>query len=283
MTQENFRKKKKYGQNFLVGDTVVRKIVAGSGITADCGVLEIGPGAGALTKELLGAAGRVLSVEIDDELIPVLQSRFGSDERFRLIHGDILKTDVAALLREHFAGMPVCVCANLPYYITTPILMLLLEGRFGFRSITVMVQKEVAARLCPGKNDGCRGAITLAVQYYASVRRLFGVPAGCFSPPPKVDSAVVRMDPYPVPPVDTGDVKLFFTLIRAAFAQRRKTLLNALSAVFGDRADKTRLAAVLAEAGLAPDIRGEKLGIEEFANLTKKMININLKTEEHHV
>ena len=144
MTQENFRKKKKYGQNFLVGDTVVRKIVAGSGITADCGVLEIGPGAGALTKELLGAAGRVLSVEIDDELIPVLQSRFGSDERFRLIHGDILKTDVAALLREHFAGMPVCVCANLPYYITTPILMLLLEGRFGLRSITVMVQKEVA-------------------------------------------------------------------------------------------------------------------------------------------
>ena len=115
MTQENFRKKKKYGQNFLVGDTVVRKIVAGSGITADCGVLEIGPGAGALTKELLGAAGRVLSVEIDDELIPVLQSRFGSDDRFRLIHGDILKTDVAALLREHFDGMPVCVCANLPY------------------------------------------------------------------------------------------------------------------------------------------------------------------------
>ena len=161
--------------------------------------------------------------------------------------------------------------------------MLLLEGRFGFRSITVMVQKEVAARLCAGKNDGCRGAITLAVQYYASVRRLFGVPAGCFSPPPKVDSAVVRMDPYPVPPVDTGDEKLFFTLIRAAFTQRRKTLLNALSAVFGDRADKTRLAAVLAEAGLAPDIRGEKLGIEEFANLTKKMININLKTEEHHV
>ena len=225
----------------------------------------------------------MLSVEIDDELIPVLQSRFGSDDRFRLIHGDILKTDVAALLREHFDGMPVCVCANLPYYITTPILMLLLEGRFGFRSITVMVQKEVAARLCAGKNDGCRGAITLAVQYYASVRRLFGVPAGCFSPPPKVDSAVVRMDPYPVPPVDTGDEKLFFTLIRAAFTQRRKTLLNALSAVFGDRADKTRLAAVLAEAGLAPDIRGEKLGIEEFANLTKKMININLKTEEHHV
>lgn len=161
-------------------------------------------------------------MEIDDELIPVLQSRFGSDERFRLIHGDILKTDVAALLREHFAGMPVCVCANLPYYITTPILMLLLEGRFGFRSITVMVQKEVAAGLCAGKNDDCRGAITLAVQYYASVRRLFGVPAGCFSPPPKVDSAVVRMDPYPVPPVDTGDEKLFFTLIRAAFAQRRK-------------------------------------------------------------
>ncbi|MFR5864009.1 MAG: 16S rRNA (adenine(1518)-N(6)/adenine(1519)-N(6))-dimethyltransferase RsmA [Acutalibacteraceae bacterium] len=265
-----FPQEEKHGQNFLVGDTVVRKIVAGSGITADCGVLEIGPGAGALTKELLGAAGRVLSVEIDDELIPVLQSRFGSDDRFRLIHGDILKTDVAALLREHFDGMPVCVCANLPYYITTPILMLLLEGRFGFHSITVMVQKEVAARLCAGKDDDCRGAITLAVQYYASVRRLFGVPAGCFSPPPKVDSAVVRMDPYPVPPVDTGDEKLFFTLIRAAFAQRRKTLLNALSAVFGGRADKTRLAAVLAEAGLAPDIRGEKLGIENSPSLRKK-------------
>ena len=281
--QEPFRKKKKYGQNFLIGNTVVKRIVAGSGIDADCGVLEIGPGAGALTRELLSAAKRVVSVEIDGELIPILENCFGNDSRFTLIHGDILKTDVSALLREHFAGMPVCVCANLPYYITTPILMLLLEGRFGFRSITVMVQKEVASRLCAGRGEDCCGAVTLAVQYYAAVRKLFGVPAGCFSPPPKVDSAVVRLDPYTVPPVDTGDEAMFFQLIKAAFAQRRKTLLNSLSAAFADRADKERISAAITAAGLDPAGRGEKLGIEEFANLTKKMININLKTEDHHV
>ena len=161
--------------------------------------------------------------------------------------------------------------------------MLLLEGRFGFRSITVMVQKEVASRLCAGRGEDCCGAVTLAVQYYAAVRKLFGVPAGCFSPPPKVDSAVVRLDPYTVPPVDTGDEAMFFQLIKAAFAQRRKTLLNSLSAAFADRADKERISAAITAAGLDPAVRGEKLGIEEFANLTKKMININLKTEDHHV
>ena len=281
--QEPFRKKKKYGQNFLIGNTVVKRIVAGSGIDADCGVLEIGPGAGALTRELLSAAKRVVSVEIDGELIPILENCFGNDSRFTLIHGDILKTDVSALLREHFAGMPVCVCANLPYYITTPILMLLLEGRFGFRSITVMVQKEVASRLCAGRGEDCCGAVTLAVQYYAAVRKLFGVPAGCFPLRRRSIRLSCGWTTYTVPPVDTGDEAMFFQLIKAAFAQRRKTLLNSLSAAFADRADKERISAAITAAGLDPAVRGEKLGIEEFANLTKKMININLKTEDHHV
>ena len=235
MTQENFRKKKKYGQNFLVGDTVVRKIVAGSGITADCGVLEIGPWRGRADE---GAArrGRPRTFRgnrrrADPGPAKPFRKRRTLSADSRRYSQNRRRRPTARTLRR--ADAPVCVNgANLPFDIAAPILMLLLEGRFGFRSITVMVQKEVAARLCAGKNDDCRGAITLAVQYYASVRRLFGVPAGCFSPPPKVDSAVVRMDPYPVPPVDTGDEKLFFTLIRAAFAQRRKTLLNALSAVF---------------------------------------------------
>ena len=265
MTQENFRKKKKYGQNFLVGDTVVRKIVAGSGITADCGVLEIGPGAGALTKELLGAAGRVLSVEIDDELIPVLQSRFGSDDRFRLIHGDILKTDVAALLREHFDGMPVCVCANLPYYITTPILMLLLEGRFGFRSITVMVQKEAAQRLCAPPGTRACGAVSVAVQYYAEPRVLFQVSRGSFLPPPNVDSTVIRLDVREQPPIYVPDERRFFALVKAAFGQRRKTILNAVSA--GLSVPKEQVSNACTTAGISPTARAEQLSMEQLAAL----------------
>ena len=266
MTQENFRKKKKYGQNFLVGDTVVRKIVAGSGITADCGVLEIGPGAGALTKELLGAAGRVLSVEIDDELIPVLQSRFGSDERFRLIHGDILKTDVAALLREHFAGMPVCVCANLPYYITTPILMLLLEGRFGFRSITVMVQKEAAQRICAEPGSRNVGAVSIAVRYYAQPEMLFQVSRGSFLPPPNVDSAVIRMKIRETPAVSVEDEAFFFQTVKAAFAQRRKTLANSLSA--GLAVSKQQALETLAACEIPPNARAEELTMERFGRLS---------------
>lgn len=274
MSENPFRKKKKYGQNFLINKAVVDRIAAESGVTPDCGVLEIGPGDGALTAALLGKAGKVVSVEIDDELIPVLEARFGADTRFSLVHADILDVDISALIESRFGDMPVCVCANLPYYITTPIIMKLLEGRYGFRSVTVMVQKEVAARLCSTDPAQC-GAVTLAVNYYAAAKRLFTVSAGSFSPPPKVDSAVIKLTPYDSPPVDVCDEKLFFDIIRAAFGQRRKTLANALSSAFGFE-NRQAIAEAIAAAGTDPNTRGERLSIEEFAEITKKINNINL-------
>ena len=230
-------------------------------------MLEIGPGAGALTKELLGAAGRVLSVEIDDELIPVLQSRFGSDDRFRLIHGDILKTDVAALLREHFDGMPVCVCANLPYYITSPIIMRLLEGPLPIRSLTVMVQKEAAVRITAAPGTRECGAISAAVWYYSTPKLLFPVSRGSFLPAPAVDSAVIRLDLPQELPEDLPPREDFFAVVRAGFGQRRKTMLNSLSA--GLRWEKDATRALLTAAGIAENARAEQVTLEQWKALTR--------------
>lgn len=267
---EPFRKKKQYGQNFLTNPAIPRRIVRESGITEECGVLEIGPGLGALTLQLAPHCKKVVAVEIDRELIQPLTEKFTPFPNITLIENDILKVDLDALLQEHFPDMPVCVCANLPYYITTPILMKLLEGKHGFRSITVMVQKEVAERLCSKEGDDGYGAITASVRYYAAVKRLFTVTAGNFSPPPKVDSAVIRLDLYDKPPVCPDDETLFFEVIKAAFLQRRKTLCNALVSYF-PYLQKENAVAVLTTAGLRTDIRGEMLSLQQFASVANQL------------
>lgn len=271
-----FVKKKKYGQNFLTSDRIPSRIAAESGITSECGVIEIGPGLGVLTTQLLAVAKKVVAIEIDTELIPILTEKFADEANFRLINEDVLNVDLDKLIDEHFPDMPVCVCANLPYYITTPILMKLLEGKHGFRTITVMVQKEVAQRLCSKCGDSEYGAITASVNYYASVKRLFPVKAGSFSPPPKVDSAVIRFDLYDTPPLSPADEDTFFAVVRAAFAQRRKTLLNALCAAFSDRLSRDALAQIITEAGLPQDVRGEKTDNKTLCFISDKIFfNIN--------
>ena len=272
----DFVKKKKYGQNFLTSDRIPTRIAAESGITEECGVIEIGPGLGVLTKQLLAIAKKVVAIEIDTELSPILTEKFSNNPNFCLINEDILNVDLNKLIDEHFPGMPVCVCANLPYYITTPILMKLLEGKHGFQTITVMVQKEVAQRLCSKCGDSEYGAITASVNYYASVKRLFPVKAGSFSPPPKVDSAVIRFDLYDTPPITPADEATFFSVIRAAFAQRRKTLLNALCTAFSDRLSKDTISEIIADAKLPQDVRGEKTDNKTLCFISDKIFfNIN--------
>ena len=271
MDKKAFHKKKKFGQHFLTSDQVPRRMISGSDIDKNCGVLEIGPGLGILTAELLNVAGKVVSVEIDDELIPILNKRFDGNEQFKLIKDDILKIDLSVLIREEFQDMPVCVCANLPYYITTPIVMTLLESELPFSSITVMVQKEVASRLCAAKGSPEYGAVTVAVNYYSSVKRLFIVPAGAFSPPPKVDSAVIIFRPHGANIRRASDEKLFFDIVKSAFSQRRKTLLNALYPLFSERFSKEMLSSLLDCQGFSGQTRGECLSVDDFMRIVDKI------------
>ena len=228
-----FRKKKQYGQNFLTNVAIPKRIVAESGITDADGVIEIGPGLGILTRELCAAAKRVVSVEIDNELAEILPEKLSDCKNFSLINADILQTDINALIHDEFPGMRVCVCANLPYYITSDIIMKLLEGEYGFGTITVMVQKEVAERFCSLPGTEGYGAITASINYYAKVRRL----------------------------------------IRAAFIQRRKTLANSLCACF-PQLDKESACAVLQSCGLSPAVRGEQLGIADYARIADHIFDI---------
>jgi len=255
--------KKKYGQNFLISERVLGEIAD----NADVAALEIGPGIGSLTSFLCERAEKVCAVEIDDSLIPILSRTLADYDNVEVINADAMKIDLAALCREQFGDRPVSVCANLPYYITTPVLTRLLECGVKFTNVTVMIQKEVAQRLCakPGSPD--YGAISVFVAYYGSPKKILNVPAGCFVPAPKVDSAVVRIDIHDKPPVE-GDPALLFRVVRAAFGQRRKTLYNALSTGFSELG-KERIAAVLAEAGVEPTVRGEKLSLEEFAAISR--------------
>ncbi len=268
---EPFRKKKQFGQNFLNNPAIPARIVRESGVTSQSAVLEIGPGLGALTLQLAPVVQKLVAVEIDREVIPLLQDKLRNFPNVTVIEQDILQTDLKALLERHFPQQEVCVCANLPYYITTPILMKLLAERDRFCSITVMVQKEVAERLCSKSGDPAYGAITATVQYYASVKRLFSVPAGNFTPKPKVDSAVIHLEPYRVPPVAVQDESVFFSVIRASFGQRRKTLCNALHSAYGTL-DKERLAAILSDCGLPVQIRGEMLSVSQFATLANRLL-----------
>ena len=265
--ENNFTFRKNYGQNFLIDSHVIDKIVAAAEIDKDTEVLEIGPGIGTLTQYLAEAAKSVTAVEIDDKLIPILEKTLADYDNVRIIHGDILKQDIAALFGDrHFK-----IVANLPYYITTPIIMSLLEGRVPADSITVMIQKEVADRMqaSPGSKD--YGALSLAVQYYADPYLAANVPPNCFMPRPNVGSAVIRLARRAEAPVEVKDEQLMFKLIRAAFNQRRKTLANAIKNFEGLQFSREEVEAALEKVGLDVRVRGEALSLEQFAALTNEI------------
>ena len=272
MERHGIKFQKKFGQNFLINSDVPYRIAEECGATENDCVLEIGPGIGTLTQELCYIAKKVVAVEIDTGLIPVLEETLAEFDNVEVINSDIMKTDIKKLFEEKFMGNDVYVCANLPYYITTPILMLLLESRLPFKKMTFMVQKEVADRLCAGPQSSDYGAVTASVSYYGEVRKLFNVSAGNFMPAPKVDSAVIQISLYEKPPVDVSDEKMFFSVIKAAFEQRRKTLVNALNGKVG--ITKEQIANAITGIGLDINIRGERLGIEEFARLADEIKRI---------
>ena len=259
----DFALSKGFGQNFIVNPGVPPKIVDAAGIDRSCGVIEIGPGIGVLTKEMARRAGKVVAVEVDKRLPPVLEETLAGFDNVKVVLQDVLKTDLKALAAQEFPGMKVVVCANLPYYITSPIIMKLLEDKLPIDNITVMVQKEAAERLAalPGTRES--GAVSCAVRYFAQPRMMFSVQAGSFYPAPKVTSAVVRMDIRPTPAVSVPDEKAYFALVRAAFGQRRKTAANSIAAGLG--IPRPRVTAALEAAGLDPRVRPEQLTLEDFA------------------
>ncbi|MBO6166597.1 MAG: 16S rRNA (adenine(1518)-N(6)/adenine(1519)-N(6))-dimethyltransferase RsmA [Eubacterium sp.] len=263
----NFNFKKSFGQNFLIDSHVIDKIVRAAEITKEDNVLEIGPGIGTLTQYLAEAAGRVVAVEIDEKLIPVLGETLAEYDNVEVINEDILKCDIDSI----FGGESFKVVANLPYYITTPIIMGLLEGKSHFESITVMIQKEVADRMKAGPGTKEYGALSLAVQYYAEPYLAANVPPNCFIPRPAVGSAVIRLKRLIEPKVSVKDEKLLFGLIRAAFMERRKTLLNAVKNYREMNISKENVEAALTEMGIDTRIRGEALTLEQFAALADKL------------
>jgi 16S rRNA (adenine1518-N6/adenine1519-N6)-dimethyltransferase len=266
-----FTFRKNLGQNFLVDGNVLRRIVEAAELGPEAGVLEIGPGIGALTERLARAAGKVVAIELDRRLIPILEELLKPHRNVEIVHGDALKLDLGRLITERFAGLDkVSVVANLPYYVTTPILMKLLEDRLPLESIVVMVQKEVAGRMTalPGGKD--YGSLSVAVRYFAEPEIVCHVPRGVFVPPPNVDSAVVRLRLRARPPVDVRDEELFFRVVHAAFAQRRKTLANNLTVLLG-RERRREAAELPASLGIDPGRRGETLSLEEFAALANEL------------
>ena len=258
---------KRFGQNFLIDTHVLDRIIEASEITKDDFVLEIGPGIGTMTQYLAEAAREVTAVEIDDALIPILKDTLKEWDNVTVLHGDILKTDIRKIADEKNQGRPIKVVANLPYYITTPIIMGLFESHVPVDSITVMVQKEVADRMQTGPGSKDYGALSLAVQYYAEPKIVANVPPNCFMPRPKVGSAVIRLTRHQNPPVTTLDEKLMFRLIRASFNQRRKTLQNGIKNFGGLNFSKEQVAQALEEMGLPASVRGEALTLEQFATL----------------
>ncbi len=264
--QFNFQKK--FGQNFLIDGRVLEKIIRASGVSKDDFVLEIGPGIGTMTQGLCECAREVAAVEIDKNLIPILADTLQAYDNVEVIHGDILKVDVESLARRKNGGKPIKVVANLPYYITTPIVMGLLESRAPIGSVTIMVQKEVAERMQAGPGGKEYGALSLAVQYYAKPQVIAHVPPNCFLPRPKVGSAAIRLDCHETPPVQAKDESLMFRIIRASFNQRRKTLVNGLGNAAGLPFGKAQVAEALEGMGLDARVRGEALTLAQFARLS---------------
>ena len=264
----NFAFQKKFGQNFLIDTHVLEKIISAAGVTKDDMVLEIGPGIGTMTQYLAEHAKRVVAVEIDSNLIPILQETLADYDNITVINDDILKVDINALAQEYNGGRPIKVVANLPYYITTPIIMGLFESNVPIDNITVMVQKEVADRMQVGPGSKDYGALSLAVQYYAEPYIVANVPPNCFIPRPGVGSAVIRLTRHQEPPVDVKDAKLMFRLIRASFNQRRKTLLNGLANSPELSFSKEQITSAIEKMGLPASVRGETLTLEQFAHLS---------------
>lgn len=267
----NFVFQKKFGQNFLIDTHVLDKIIRSAEIGPDDFVLEIGPGIGTMTQYLACAAGKVVAVEIDRALIPILEDTLEGYENVRVINDDVLKVDIAKLAEEENGGRPIKVVANLPYYITTPIIMGLFENHVPVKSITVMVQKEVADRMQVGPGTKDYGALSLAVQYYAKPYIVANVPPNCFMPRPKVGSAVIRLEKYDKPPVDVKDERLMFRIIRASFNQRRKTLANGLKNSQELAFSREEIESAIESLGKGPSVRGEALTLAEFAELANKL------------
>ena len=263
--QFNFQKK--FGQNFLINTAILEEIIDAAHITKEDFVLEIGPGIGTMTQYLCEAAREVVAVEIDTNLIPILQDTLKEYDNVEVLNQDILKVDINRLAEEKNGGQPIKVVANLPYYITTPIIMGLFESHVPIDSITIMVQKEVADRMQVGPGTKDYGALSLAVQYYAKPEIVANVPPNCFIPRPNVGSAVIRLDRYAEPPVQTADEQFLFSVIRASFNQRRKTLVNGLSNAPGLNVSKEKIKEVLAQMELSETVRGETLTLEQFAQL----------------
>ncbi len=268
MNEHGFSASKRFGQNFLKDRSVLEDIVRASGVGKDDIVIEIGPGLGTLTEFLAEACERVYAIEVDKKLIPILKETLDEKENVEIINADVMKVD----LSEVSEGRPFRIVANLPYYITTPIIMSILESDLPCQSVTVMVQKEVGERMTARPHSKSYGALTLAVNYYTKAGIVRKVPAGCFVPSPKVDSVVVHMEVYKDRPVKVSDEKLMFELIRGAFNQRRKTLVNALSGYAGLNFDKERIAESIEQIGEKPTVRGEELSLEQFASLADHLV-----------
>ncbi len=267
LSRHGFTFSKSLGQNFIINPSVCPRIAEEGGASENTGVIEIGTGVGVLTAELAKRAKKVVAIEIDDRLIPVLSETLSDFDNVKIINEDVLKVDLNKVIEEEFSGMDVYVCANLPYYITSPIIMSLLEGRLNIKAITVMVQKEAATRLTAELGTRDVGAVTVAVRYYSEPKLLFNVSRGSFMPSPNVDSAVIRLDIKNEQKVD--DEKHFFRVVRAAFSQRRKTLSNSLSS--GLSIDKKTVTEAIKEAGLSENIRPEQLSMEDFINIAESV------------
>ncbi len=265
LSRHGFTFSKALGQNFLINPSVCPRMAQAAVTDDNTGVLEIGPGIGVLTNELLQRARKVVAVELDKRLIPVLDETLGEYDNLKVVNADVMELDLKRLIAEEFPGMRVVVCANLPYYITSPILMKLLEERLPIETITVMVQKEAAVRLCAAEGSRDSSAITAAVRYYADPQLLFHVSAGSFMPAPKVDSAVIQLT-LREPEIKPRDERMMFRVIKAAFAQRRKTVLNSISSSMS--LDKGELSGILETAGVAPTARAEKLTLTDFVRIS---------------
>lgn len=266
--RHGFTFSKSLGQNFLINPSVCPRMAELSGAKNGVGVVEIGPGIGVLTNELCKLADKVVAVELDKRLLPVLDETLAEYDNIKVINADVLELDLNALIADEFEGMDVVVCANLPYYITSPIIMKLLEDKLPIKAITVMVQKEAAQRICAEVGSRMSGAVTVSVNYYAKPSMLFSVSAGSFMPAPKVDSAAIRLDILSKPPVQTNEKK-FFAVIKAAFSQRRKVISNSLSS--GLSLSKEKTLEILKSANVPSNARAEKLSLDDFANIANNL------------
>ncbi len=269
LQKHGFNFSKALGQNFLINPTVCPRMAESCGADSNTGVIEVGAGIGVLTAELAKRAKKVVSIELDKRLLPVLSETLGEFSNVEVVNADIMKTDLHKLIEEKFSGMDVVVCANLPYYITSPVITMLLEEKLPIKAITVMIQKEAADRLCTPVGSRDSGAITVCTNYYAEVKQLFNVSRGSFMPAPNVDSTVIRLDIRPEPAIEVSDEKKFFRMIKAAFAQRRKTAVNSISSGMG--ISKTQVAEALQKSGLDINVRAEKLTMDELAQLSENL------------